>query len=58
MKDHILKFFDEYMLTLEAILIVITLIMGGSARVGMTCYWSLVVLHHLTEIVLKKRDGE
>lgn len=58
MKDYILKYFDRYILLIEAILIAIDLILFGNARVGMTCYWCIVAMHHLTEILLKKRDGE
>lgn len=58
MIDYILKYFDRYILLVEAILIVIDLILFGNARVGMTCYWCVVALYHLTEMVLGKRDGE
>ena len=43
---------------LEAILIVIDLVLFGKARVGMACYWSIVVLYHLTDIIRgRKNDG-
>lgn len=58
MSEDKLKQFDKTVLLIEAVLIVISLTIGGNARIGMTCYWCLVALYHLTEIVLKKRDGE
>lgn len=58
MSDDKLKQFDKKMLMIEAVLIVISLAIGGNARIGMICYWCIVALYHLTEIVLKKRDGE
>lgn len=43
---------------LEAILIVIDLALYGKALVGMLCYWSIVALYHLTDIILgRKNDG-
>ncbi|MBQ1492171.1 MAG: hypothetical protein IIZ39_09425 [Blautia sp.] len=53
------KRFDRICLMLEAILIVIDLAIFGKARVGMICYWSIVALYHLTDIVQgRKNDGK
>ncbi|MBQ1493166.1 MAG: hypothetical protein IIZ39_14530 [Blautia sp.] len=52
------KRFEKIMLMLEAILIVIDLALYGKALVGMLCYWSIVALYHLTDIILgRKNDG-
>ena len=52
------KRFEKIMLMLEAILIVIDLAIYGKALVGMLCYWSIVALYHLTDIILgRKNDG-
>ena len=50
--------FDRLMLMLEAILIVIDLAVFDKAKVGMLCYWSIVALYHLTDVILgRKGDG-
>ena len=52
------KQFDRIMLMVEAILIIIDLAVYGKALVGMICYWSIVALYHLTDIILwRKKDG-
>ena len=52
------KQFDRIMLMVEAILIIIDLAVYGKALVGMICYWSIVILYHLTDIILwRKKDG-
>ena len=53
------KQFDRIMLMVEAILIIIDLAVYGKALVGMICYWSIVALYHLTDIILwRKKDGD
>ena len=48
--------FDKICLMAEAILIVIDLAVFGKAKVGMLCYWSIVALYHLTDIILGRKD--
>ena len=53
------KQFDRIMLMVEAILIIIDLAVYGKALVGMICYWSIVVLYHLTDLLLgRNEDGK
>ena len=50
------KQFDKICLMAEAIMIVIGLAVVGKAKVGMLCYWSIVALYHLTDIILGRKD--
>ena len=53
------KKFDRVLLMAEAILIILDLVLYGNALAGMICYWSIVVLYHLTDIVQgRKNDGK
>ena len=56
-KEMPLKQFDRILLTLEAILIIISLAGYGQAVVGMICYWSAVVIYHLTDIILERKNN-
>ena len=50
--------FNKFMLMLEAILIVLDLALYGKGLVGMICYWSIVVIYHLSDLILgRKIDG-
>ena len=45
---------QSLILTIEAILIIITLAAGGNAVVGMICYWSVVAVNHLTDFIVRR----
>jgi len=49
--------FDNSVLMFEAILLILDVIFGFSTKTGMLCYWSIVALYHLSNIILEsKRD--
>ena len=50
--------FDRLILMLEAILIIVDLAISGNARVGMICYWAIVALYHLTDIIQDKEGPD
>ena len=53
------KKFDRILLMAEAILIILDLVLYGKALVGMICYWAIVVLYHLTDLLLgRNEDGK
>ena len=51
------KRFDKLMLLIESVLIIIDLALYGKAKVGMLCYWSIVALYHLTDIILGRKEN-
>lgn len=56
-----IKQIDSLLLMLEAILIIADLAIFGSAKVGMTCYWAIVAIYHLTDVVQgggRKKDED
>ena len=49
---------DRLVLMIEAVLIVISLAVGGKAIIGMICYWVLVAVYHLSDFLMGRRwDG-
>ena len=61
MKKWSNKSVQSLILTIEAALIILSLVTTGKALVGMTCYWSIVAVNHLTEFIihrLEDRDGK
>ena len=53
-----LKRFDKAALLAEAILIVLDLAIFGKAKVGMLCYWSIIALYHLTDLITGRKEDE
>lgn len=48
--------FDNAILMIEAILLILDVIFGFNTKTGMICYWSVVALYHLSDIILEIRD--
>ena len=49
---------NRLILMAEAVLIILTLAVGGTALVGMICYWTVVAVYHLTEyLIMRRNDG-
>lgn len=42
-------------LCIEAVLIIISLLIGENAKVGMVCYWTIIAVYHLTEFLIARR---
>lgn len=45
---------ESLILMIEAVLIIITLATGGSAIIGMICYWAIVAINHLTDFIIRR----
>ena len=49
---------QKLVLLIEAVLIIIGLFAGGDIRICMGCYWTLIAVYHLTEMLDEMRKGE
>jgi hypothetical protein len=47
------KTLQSLILALEAALIIVSLVTGSGTTVGMICYWSIAVLNHLTDFIIR-----
>ena len=47
------KTLQSLILTLEAALIIVSLVTGSGTTVGMICYWSIASLNHLTDFIIR-----
>ena len=49
---------DKIPLMLEAIMIVADLAIFGNARVGMICYWIIVAIYHMTDLIVSNEEPD
>ena len=47
---------QRLILCMEAVLIILSLATGSSAKVGMACYWAIIAVYHLTEFLSYRRN--
>ena len=52
------KEMDLIFLAIQAVLIIASIASGGSGRVGMICYWSLVAFYHLLDFIYERFGGK
>lgn len=51
------KRIDKLLMMLSAILIIADLAIFGDAKAGVICYWAIVALYHLADLI-QDRDKE
>ena len=49
------KLFMNAMLIVESVLVLITLLMGKNAWLGIVCYWAVLLMKNISDFIDEKR---